>query len=147
MTVVTHDDSKLLMLRMNYEVMLEGVEQLVVDTFNYEQVYDSNKQEWVYNQKEPIKVMLKKLMYSYDEETNQFELDMIVVNGFRKDKKIMAREWYFGKGRYHAHAQYKDVLAQIPDSFHDRARQAHIEMTAQLESNLNSIKRNGVVIK
>lgn len=134
---------KWLMLRMEYEIDLEGVEQLVVDTFNYEQVYDPKTQDWVYNQKEPIKVMLSRFMYSYDEDDKEFQLDAIVVKGFRKDKKIMAREWYF---RIHS-PQYKDVLAQIPDSFHDRARQAHAEMTAQLESNLDSIKRNGVVIK
>lgn len=128
---------------LSYKVVLDDLQQILVDTFNYS--YQWNNGTTTLTKQEPIKLVLKELNYSYDNETNQFELNGITCVGFRKDNKIRARQSYLWKSRSFDQ-QFNDVAQQIPDHFHDRARVAFQEMTQQLQDELTQLTMNGVKV-
>lgn len=129
------------LITLDYDVDLEGTDQIVVDTFNYEQQYSNSIQNWTYTKKEPIKVVLKELKYELDDD--QFCLERIVVVGFRKDKKLRARQEWLWK----SNPQFQDIVAQIPDHFHDKARAKFAEVIQHMKNKIELVERNGVKIK
>lgn len=131
-------------LTWGHTTQLQDTKQKIVDTHNYETSYQNGN--WVSVKKEPIKVILKELHYSLDEDKMAFELDCIVVLGFRKDKRIKAREEYLYR-RSGMTDQFNEVLSQIPDSYHDSAKETfHLKMK-ELIDQLDQIAKNGVIIK
>ena len=130
-------------LSMRHTTLLSDMKQIIVDTFNYEHTWNGSGYNSI--KKEPMKVIVKELHYSLSWATHTFELDTIVVLGFRKDNKVKAREDYFHKHSF-SKDQYQDVLPQIPDSFHDEARNEFLKMSQKMFDSINEIKNKGVLI-
>lgn len=128
-------------MTLDYDVELEGTEQIVVNTFDYDQQYNQSTKDWVWVKKEPMKFVLKQLDYSLDYD--QFSLDKVIVVGFRKDKKLRARHNWI----YPRNPQFLDIVAQIPDHFHDKARAKFAEAIKHMKVKVETIERNGVKIK
>ena len=85
---------------------------------------------------------LEELQYGMGwEEHNQVQLNHIKVRGFRKDGGLRHRDQYLNN------VDLTDsLMAQIPDSFHDYARQAFAEQVIELQKNLTELNNNGVKI-
>lgn len=123
-------------------VPLEGADQLVLDTFNYESVWNqSGSSNWTYVQKEPLKFMLNSIEYTLSD--TEFSINYIKATGFRKDKKLRARESYF----HATNPQFQDLVKQIPDHFHDKARAEFDKVTEGLIDRLTIAKQKGLTIK
>ena len=133
-------------LSLEHKTRLQDTKQIVVDTFKYENSWNNITNNWTSVRKEPIKVIVKELHYSFDWTTNKFELQTIVVLGFRKDKKVRASEDYLNKTSAWNSSQFQDIISQIPDSFHDNARESFIKMTNEVQEKLNQTITNGVTV-
>mgnify|MGYP006277385327 FL=1 len=136
-------------LGLSYKCSFLPTEEIILYTHEYETVWNySAGGTHTFIKKEPIKFILKELCYSYnhynhyDDYGDSFHLDRIVVLGFRKDNKVKAKtEWLNTRT-----PQFDEVVSQIPDNYHDRARKAFQELTQQLQEELNRVIKNGVKV-
>ena len=105
-------------------------------------VYDQNLRKYVLSA-DKEKYQLEELQYhlGYGDEANTATFHNAVVRGFRKDGALRYRTTYI------PHHAIQEVLKQIPDQYHDYARQAFDEKMAELQKKLDTTIKNGVVIK
>lgn len=123
-------------------VELAEAEQILIEVA--EMVYDHNVNNWV---SAPIKAKyrLERLDYracrDYDGDDSLAKFDGGIIRGFRKDGALRYRETYIPR------QQFADVLAQIPDHYHDYAREQFAIHMARLQDQINDTTKNGLQIK
>ena len=125
----------------NCYITLSELEQKTIEIEDFEYVY-SNGTSTLNPTGVKRKVRLEKLIYGKDNWNNdsQVKLESIVVRGYRKDGAIRFRD---------EHLRYitKEVLEQIPDSYHDYARQAFDKHSKELQAHITEMINNGLEIK
>lgn len=132
--------------QMSYEYQLEDTKQILIEYHNY--TTQHNNGNWVHVKQDKKKAILTEIHYQYETETNEFSIEYFVIQGFRKDKKIRARkEWVNAQSNWTPKELIQEILAQIPDNYHDQARQAFAQMTDTLQKRLTDTINKGVVIK
>ena len=90
------------------------------------------------------KYRLESLIYTgySDGGTEGIHLDRIIVRGFRKDGGLKFRDTSF----YGQAPVMNKVMPQIPDSYHDYARQAWAEQAIELQKKLTNMTTIGVQV-
>lgn len=129
-------------VNLSYTQYFEGTEQIILNTFTYDTHYNHYQSNSVtHTAKEPIKVMLESI--SYELSDGEAIVRSIGILGFRKDGKVRARgQWW-----YNHSPQYKDVLPQIPDSYHNHARTFFDETLKKLSDELLEARQKGLQVK
>ena len=114
-------------------VDLAETERIIVELT--EKKYDYNLNTYV-NSGEKVKYQLEQLTYT--EENNQVRFYGGTIRGFRKDGALKFR------ANYVPTYCVKEVLAQIPDHYHDYARQAFDKEMEKLVKRVTTTQQNGV---
>lgn len=122
----------------SYRTFLGGTDQILMDTYEYDSTYSSGI---TYIRKEPIKIMLDSIEYDYRE--NEIFVNSIEGYGFRRDGKIRAKSFFIHKNN----PQFADLLPQIPNSFHDNARDFFDKTLKKLSEELMEARQKGLQIK
>ena len=119
---------------------LSDTEKILIEITD--QVYDYQLNKWV-NPPEKVKYQLEELHYhlGYGDDNHEVLFHNAIIRGFRKDGALRYRTKYLPQS---AHAE---ALTQIPDHYHDYARQAFEVEMAKLQKNLAITITKGVVIK
>lgn len=122
---------------------LADTEKIIIEVS--EQVYDPQQKQYVLST-DKTKYQLEELHYHLgyrgnNDNDKEVSFSTAVVRGFRKDGALRYRTSYLP---HHAHAE---ALAQIPDHYHDYARQAFQVEMAELQKKLAITISKGVVIK
>ena len=122
-------------------IKLSDTEQIIVDV--PEMTYDYNASKYV-KTGGIKKYRLEELSYGigYGEE-HQVKLEHIRVRGFRKDGGLRYRQetlWHL------TDEALKEVIAQIPDEYHNYAREEFAYKMVELQENLTKLTNNGVKI-
>ena len=81
---------------------------------------------------------------NYASTDGQVRLSSMTIRGFRKDKGLRFRDSHI-----YLHDTYpgaKALIDQVPDEYHDKARQAFAENMADLQVCLTTTTNNGVQI-
>ena len=116
-------------------VHLSDLEQIVIDVPVY---------EWRGGQNTLIateRARLEAFHYSFKRDCDEpMVISHIIVRGFRQDKRLKARNT-------HLYYVTDEVLAQIPDEYHNYARKAFAEHIEKSRKDLLQIEANGLVIK
>jgi hypothetical protein len=116
-------------------VHLADLEQIVIDVPVY---------EWRGGQNNLIgteKGRLEALHYDFKRDVDEpMRLSHIIVRGFRQDKRLKART-------NHLYRVTNEVIAQIPDEYHDYARKAFAEKISSNRQELLTMEANGLEIK
>lgn len=122
-------------------VTLADTERIIVELS--EQVWDSSLGRYVMSA-DKKKFQLERLHYrtgrDFDSDEHIAEFDGGIIRGFRKDGALKFRESYIPRH------QYKDVLAQIPDHYHEYARVAFDVEMAELKQQVETTIKNGLKI-
>lgn len=118
-------------------VTLQDSEQIIIDIEETEWRNGSYQSTGVIK-----KFRLEKLTYqNYSLKNHSWvNLHSIEVRGFRKDKGLRYRTEYF-------HSLSQLVIDQIPDKYHDYAREAFAKEVVELEEQLTSMTNEGVRIE
>lgn len=132
-------------LKMYFEYELEDTQQLLIEFHNYTTQYSNGN--WVHTKQDKKKAILHQIQYQFDNETSEFGIECFVVQGFRKDKKIRARKEWINVSSYTPKELIEEIVAQIPDNYHDKARQAFAQMTDTLQKRLTNTINKGVIVK
>ena len=129
-------------LRHSYErvtmscvVTLSDLDQIIIEVEDREYDYSQGK----YVLKGLKKVRLEELHYDLSQEQTEFRLESLNVRGFRKDKGLRARVenvWEITAG----------VISQIPDHYHDRARDFFFEASQELLKKVNQTIDNDLKV-
>jgi hypothetical protein len=112
-----------------------------MNTSNYEYNYGSNGVTYI--KKDPIKIMLDSI--TYELENGVIQVRAIEGYGFRKDGKIRAKTFYYYNNPHTPH--FADLLPQIPDSFHNKARIFFDETLKKLSDELLEARQKGLQLK
>ena len=122
-------------------ITLADTERIIVELS--EQVWDSSRGRYVLSA-DKKKFQLERLHYrtgrDFDNDEQVAEFDGGIIRGFRKDGALKFRESYIPRH------QYKDVLAQIPDHYHEYARVAFDVEMEQLRQRVATTIKNGLKI-
>lgn len=122
-------------------VELAETERIIIEVA--QQVYDHKVNNWVLAPKE--KFQLERLDYrlhrDYDTDEQEAQFDGGIIRGFRKDGALKYRETYIPRH------QFAEVLAQIPDHYHDYAKEQFNIKMAKLQEQLTATIKNGLQIK
>lgn len=122
-------------------VTLADTERIIIELS--QQVWDSQKGRYV-TLPEKLKFQLERLNYctvrDFDSDEVVAEFDGGLIRGFRKDGALKFRETYIPRH------QYKDVLAQIPDHYHDYAKEQFNIKMAELIKKVETTTKNGLKI-
>jgi hypothetical protein len=124
-------------ISMSCYVELSETEQIIIEIDEWDYNWNSATNGW---QKTGTKkkVRLERLDYQLNyEDKESFVLNNLKVRGYRKDGGLRFRDEWF-------HQIDKEVLAQIPDSYHDYARKSFAEQVVKLQQELTAITNNGV---
>lgn len=125
------------------DVKLSDSQQIIIDVPEVEWDYTINK----YKKTGVIKkYRLEEIQYGIkwgDDNREQVILDGIKVRGFRKDGGLRFRDETL---YYLTDELLKEVMAQIPDDYHNYAREEFAKTMADLQQLLTAITNNGVKI-
>ena len=137
--LITKSDTK---IRHSYErltmacvVTLSDLDQIIIEVEDKE--YDYSQRNYVL--KGLKKVRLEELHYDLSQEQNEFRLDTLTVRGFRKDKGLRARTEHVGEIT-------AGIISQIPDHYHDRAKDFFFEASQTLLKKINQTIDNDLKI-
>lgn len=137
--LITKSDTK---IRHSYErltmacaVTLSDLDQIIIEVEDKE--YDYSQRKYVL--KGLKKVRLEELHYDLSQEQNEFRLDTLTVRGFRKDKGLRARTEHVGEIT-------AGIISQIPDHYHDRAKDFFFEASQTLLKKINQTIDNDLKI-
>jgi len=137
--LITKSDTK---IRHSYErltmacaVTLSDLDQIIIEVEDKEYDYSQGK----YVLKGLKKVRLEELHYDLSQEQNEFRLDTLTVRGFRKDKGLRARTEHVGEIT-------AGIISQIPDHYHDRAKDFFFEASQTLLKKINQTIDNDLKI-
>lgn len=125
------------------DVELSDTQQIIIDVPEVEWDYTINKYKRTGGIK---KYRLEEIQYGIawgEDNKEQVILDNIKVRGFRKDGGLRFRDetlWHLTDD------MRKEVMAQIPDEYHDYAREEFASEMAKLQQLLTTITNNGVKI-
>jgi hypothetical protein len=121
-------------LSFSCRVVLEDNKQILIDL---------EEREWQGGNLVPTgvlkKVRLEELNYSTDYKENTVHLNQIEVRGFKKDGGLRYRSEYV----YHLEQK---TIDQIPDEYHDYAREAFAKEMVRLQEELTTMTNKGVRI-
>jgi hypothetical protein len=116
-------------------VTLSDLDQIIIEVEDKE--YDYSQRKYVL--KGLKKVRLEELHYDLSQEQNEFRLDTLTVRGFRKDKGLRARTEHVGEIT-------AGIISQIPDHYHDRAKDFFFEASQTLLKKINQTIDNDLKI-
>jgi hypothetical protein len=116
-------------------VTLSDLDQIIIEVEDKE--YDYSQRNYVL--KGLKKVRLEELHYDLSQEQNEFRLDTLTVRGFRKDKGLRARAEHVGEIT-------AGIISQIPDHYHDRAKDFFFEASQTLLKKINQTIDNDLKI-
>jgi hypothetical protein len=116
-------------------VTLSDLDQIIIEVEDKE--YDYSQRNYVL--KGLKKVRLEELHYDLSQEQNEFRLDTLTVRGFRKDKGLRARTEHVGEIT-------AGIISQIPDHYHDRAKDFFFEASQTLLKKINQTIDNDLKI-
>lgn len=116
-------------------VTLSDLDQIIIEVEDRE--YDYSQGKFVL--KGLKKVRLEELHYDLSQEQDEFRLEVLTVRGFRKDKGLRART-------EHVNQITAGVISQIPDHYHDRARDFFFEGSQALLKKINQTIDNDLKI-
>ena len=116
-------------------VTLSDLDQIIIEVEDKEYDYSQGK----YVLKGLKKVRLEELHYDLSQEQNEFRLDTLTVRGFRKDKGLRARTEHVGEIT-------AGIISQIPDHYHDRAKDFFFEASQTLLKKINQTIDNDLKI-
>lgn len=123
-------------------VELAETERIIIEVA--QQVYDSKVNNWVISPTKE-KYQLERLDYrvnrDFDTDDKEAQFDGGIIRGFRKDGALRYRETYIPRH------QFAEVLAQIPDHYHDYAKEQFNIQMAKLQEQLTATIKNGLQIK
>lgn len=122
-------------LTMACAVTLSDLDQIIIEVEDKE--YDYSQRNYVL--KGLKKVRLEELHYDLSQEQNEFRLDTLTVRGFRKDKGLRARTEHVGEIT-------AGIISQIPDHYHDRAKDFFFEASQTLLKKINQTIDNDLKI-
>jgi hypothetical protein len=121
-------------LSFNCNVKLKDSEQMFIDI---------EEKEWVNGSYQSTgatrKVRLEELSYQSRYDDNVVSLYSLEVRGFKKDKGLR----YKSEMIYHLDQK---VIDQIPDEYHNYAREAFVKEMLQLQEELTTMTNGGVKI-
>lgn len=119
----------------NCNVQLADSDRILIEAEVME--FDSQKGQWVQVKR---KFRLEELIYHNDSNArNHTRLSGIKVRGFRKDGALKARTQTIYRFN-------DELLAQIPDHFHDPARKMFLEAMNNLLTEIREALNKGVQI-
>lgn len=127
----------------NCHVKLSDTEQIIIDVPMVEYDYTLSKYKKTGELK---KYRLEELQYGIkwgNENQDQIILDGIKVRGFRKDGGLRFRDETL---YYLSDEILKEVIEQIPDEYHNYAREEFAKEMADLQQLLTKLTNNGVKI-
>lgn len=123
-------------------VELAETERIIIEVA--QQVYDHKVNNWVISPTKE-KYQLERLDYrvnrDFDSDDKEAQFDGGIIRGFRKDGALRYRETYIPRH------QFAEVLAQIPDHYHDYAKEQFNIQMAKLQKQLETTIKNGLQIK
>ncbi len=122
-------------LSMWCSVTLSDLDQIIIEV--KEEEYDYSQHKFVL--KGLKKVRLEEMSYDLSKDNTEFRLEAITVRGFRKDGGLRARTESF----YEITA---GIISQIPDHYHDKAREYFFEATQELSKNLQKVIDNDLKV-
>lgn len=121
-------------LSFSCRVVLEDNKQILIDL---------EEREWQGGNLVPTgvlkKVRLEELNYSTDYKENTVHLNSIEVRGFKKDGGLRYRTEY-------VYQIEQKTIDQIPDEYHDYAREAFAKEMVRLQEELTTMTNKGVRI-
>jgi hypothetical protein len=123
------------------DVKLSDTEQIIIEVPDTEYNYTLGGYRKTGS---TTKYRLEKISYDTPHtHSNQIVLRHLTVRGFRKDGGLRFREttlWHLTE------EMLKEVIAQIPDKYHDYAREEFAIKMAELQERLTELTNNGVKI-
>jgi hypothetical protein len=121
---------------LSVDVLLSDLEQIVIDVPLWE--WSGGKQTLIGTEK----FLLESLSYHTDSDSGEFILQSIRGRGFRRDKKLKAREHWINNNWI-----TQEVIDQIPVEYHNYAEKEFSYRIEEMEQDLQTYKTNGLVIK
>jgi hypothetical protein len=123
-------------------VELAETERIIIEVA--QQVYDSKVNNWVISPTKE-KYQLERLDYRANHDYNwgdkEAQFDGGIIRGFRKDGALRYRETYIPRH------QFAEVLAQIPDHYHDYAREQFTIKMQELQEQVEITIKNGLQLQ
>jgi hypothetical protein len=119
------------------DTRLSDYDQIVIDVPHLE--YQMLSTGWSRVNTGNVKFRVERIRYSLTNET--FALCSIEGRGFTKSGSLRVRETNFWTKDLIA---YPEILAQIPDHYHDKAKELFLQGSKELVENANAISANGL---
>lgn len=138
--LIEKSDTKIRMSRHNVylwcSTTLSDLDQIIIEVIDRGD-YDYSTRQYKINGLK--KVRLEELSYDLNRDENEFRLEAITVRGFRKDGGLRARTETLNEIT-------AGIISQIPDHYHDRAREYFFEATQSLKDKVTQIIDNDLKI-
>ena len=120
---------------------LAETERIIIEISRVEYNYGLNSYQPTGDKE---KYQLERLDYSMDyNDKNQVVFNGGIIRGFRKDGALRYRPTYIP----HNSRTYKEVLAQIPDHYHDYARNHFAKEMQEILDKVKETQQNGVKLQ
>lgn len=133
----TTSNTSYLGISFSIDTTLSDFDQIVIDVPHLE--YQMVNTSWARVNTGNVKFRLERLRYSLTDEA--FALCSIEGRGFTKSGGLRVRETNFWSKDLLA---YPEILAQIPDHYHDQAKELFLKGAKELVDNANAISANGL---
>ncbi len=117
------------------QTTLSDLDQIIIEVEDKE--YDYAKGQYVV--KGLKKVRLEEMSYDLNRNESEFRLENLTVRGFRKDGGLRARTEL-------VHEITAGIITQIPDHYHDRAKEYFFEATQSLKNKITQIIDNDLKV-
>jgi hypothetical protein len=137
LNTATETDIRYLGISFSITTTLSDYEQIVISVPTLE--YKNVNTRWTRVNTGNKDFRLEKLHYSLEGET--VSLSSIEGRGFTKAGTLKVRDLYFYSKDL---IEYPEILAQIPDHFHDQAKAKFIEGVKEVVQKANAISANGL---
>ena len=119
------------------DTRLSDYDQIVIDVPHLE--YQMINTSWARVNTGNVKFRLERIRYSL--AGNTLAVCSIEGRGFTKSGSLRVRETNFWTKDLIA---YPEILAQIPDHYHDKAKELFLQGSKELVENANAISANGL---
>jgi hypothetical protein len=123
------------------ETILSDYDQIVIDVPVFQSGYNSTTGHWqVVATSETRKFRLEKLEYSLvNRQNNSVGIHSLYGRGFTKANTLRVQ----GTSFYNENIT-DEILAQIPDHYHDKAKEQFLLTAKELTEQMNQINANGL---
>lgn len=128
-------------IRFAIETILSDYDQIVIDVPVFQNGYNSTTKNWeVVATGETRKFRLEKIKYSLVNENNDsVGIHTLQGRGFTKANTLRVQSSSF----YNDHIT-DEILAQIPNHYHDKAKEQFLLTAKELTEQMNTINANGL---